>query len=92
MPKPNSCQSFSICQWNQNMISAHKYLKLSLWRAYITVYNFDVICLSKTYLDSSILHDEDNLQISGDNLHKEDHPLNIEWGDMFVFTTKFHFH
>ena len=27
----------------------------------------------------------DNLQISGDNLHKEDHPLNIERGDVCVY-------
>ena len=29
-PKPNSCQSFSICHWNLNSISAHNFIKLSL--------------------------------------------------------------
>ena len=52
-PKPNSYQSFCICRWNINSISAHNFLKLSL----------DVIYLSETYLDSFILHDDDNLQI-----------------------------
>ena len=37
----------------------------SILRAYITVYNFDFIYLSETYLDSSILHDDDNAQIPG---------------------------
>ena len=78
-PKPNSCQRFSICHWNLNSISAQNFLKLSLLRAYITDHNFDVMCLSETYLDSSTLHDDDNLQIPGYNLYKKDHPLNINF-------------
>ena len=61
-----------------HICSAHNFLKLSLLRAYITVHNFDVICLAETYLDSSILHDDDNLQIPGYNLYRKDHPLNIK--------------
>ena len=83
-PKRNSYQSLSICHWNLNSISARNFLKLSLLRAYITVYKSDVICLSETNLDSSILHDDNNLQIPGYNLHREDHPLNVKQG---VFTT-----
>ena len=83
-PKPNSYQSLSICHWNLNSISARNFLKLSLLRAYITVYKSDVICLSETNLDSSILHDDNNLQIPGYNLHREDHPLNVKQG---AFTT-----
>ena len=33
-PKPKFCQSFSICHWNLNSISAHKFLKLSLRSIY----------------------------------------------------------
>ena len=82
-PKPNPCQFF-ICHWNLNCMSVHNFLKLSLLRAYITVHEFDVICLSETYLNSPILHDDNNLQIPGYNLHREDHPLNVKQG---VFTT-----
>ena len=42
-PKRNSNQSFSICHWNLNSITAHNYLKISLLRGYI--YNFDVVCI-----------------------------------------------
>ena len=83
-PKPNSYQSFSICHWNLNSSSMHNFLKLSLLRAYITVHKFDVIFLSETYLGSSILRDDNNLQVPVDNLHREDHPLNVKQG---VFTT-----
>ena len=77
-PKPNSYQSFSVCHWNLNSVSAHNFLKLSLLRAYIAVHKFDVICLSETYLDSSILLDDNYLQIPGYNLYREDHPLNVK--------------
>ena len=83
-PKPNSYKSFSICHWNLNSISMHNVLKLSFLRAYIIVHKFDVICLSETYLDSSILHEDNNLQIPVYDLHREDHPLNVKQG---VFTT-----
>ena len=84
-PKPNSCQNFSICHWNLNSISAQNFLKLSLLRAYIIVYEFDVICLSEIYLDSFILHDDDNLQISGYNLYREGHPLNVKRGGVCIY-------
>ena len=51
-PKRNSNQSFSICHWNLYSITAHNYLKTSLLRTYISLYNFDVVCISETYLDS----------------------------------------
>ena len=35
---------------------------------YITIYNYDVICLSETYLDSSIPSDDNNLEIPGYDL------------------------
>ena len=37
---------------------------------------FDIICLSETYLDSSILHNDSNLEIPGYNLVPSDHPSN----------------
>ena len=76
---------FYISLWNLNSISTDNFLKLSILRAYITVHEFDVICLSKTYLDSSILHDDDNLQISGYNLYNEDHPLNVKRGGVCIY-------
>ena len=67
-PKSNSLQSFSICHWNLNSISAHNFIKISLLKTYIVTYKLDVICLSETYLDSSISNDDDNLEIPGYDL------------------------
>ena len=70
-PKPNACQGFSVCHCNLNSISSHNFFKLSLLGAYINLHNFVVICLSDTHLDSSILHDDDNLKIAGFNIYRE---------------------
>ena len=52
-PKPDSSQSFSICHWNLNGMLVHNYSKISLLTAYISIHDFDIICLSETYLTSS---------------------------------------
>ena len=83
-PNPNSYQSFSICHWNLNSISAHNFLRLYLSRAYITFHKVDVICLSKNFLDPFILHDDNNLQIPGYNIQRKDNSLNIKQGGVFI--------
>ena len=50
-PRCNSDQSFSIFHWNLKSTTAHNYLNISPLRAYISLYDFDVICISDTYLD-----------------------------------------
>ena len=83
--KCNSNQSFSICHWNLNSITAHNYLKISLLRAYISLHNFDVVCISETYLDSTTALDDENLAITGYNLLRPDHASNIKRGGVCVY-------
>ena len=64
-PLSNCKEYFSICHWNLNSISAHDYSKLFLLKAYTILHKFDTICLSETYLDSTIPNDDDKLQIPG---------------------------
>ena len=76
-PKPSSNQIFSICHWNLNRISAHNYIKVSLLRPYISTLKFDVICISKTYLDSDTSVDDYNLNIAGYNLISNTKPAGV---------------
>ena len=62
-PKHKAAQTLSICHWNFNSICAHKFVKLSHLGAYVSVHRIDIICLSDTYLDSSV--DDKSLEISG---------------------------
>ena len=56
----------------------HNFIKISLLKTYVATYKLDVICLSETYLDSSISHDDDNLEIPGYDLFRADHPSNTK--------------
>ena len=84
-PKSNSSQSFSICHWNLNSISAHNFIKISLLKTYIATHKPDVICLSETYLDSSISNYNYNLEIPGYDLSRADHPSNTKRGGFCVY-------
>ena len=85
-PKPNSCKSFSICDWNLNSITSHNVIKLWLLRAYISIHKFDIICLAEMYLNSETLSNVENLRVPGDNLIRDDHPSNTKrWGVCIYF-------
>ena len=84
-PKNSVNECLSICHWNLGSISAHEYSKLFLLKAYISVHKFDIICLSETYLDSTVPLDDDNLIISGYNLIRSDHPSNTKRGGVCLY-------
>ena len=84
-PKSNSCENFSVCHWNLNSISAHNFSKVSLLNAYTSLHSFDIICLSETYLDSSILSHDPNLEVQGYDLIRADHPSNVKRGGVCIY-------
>ena len=69
-------ECFPICHWNLNSVPAYSYTKLSLLKAFIAVYKFDINCLPEIYLDSSVTPDDDNFEISGYSLVRSNHPAN----------------
>ena len=75
----------SFCQWNLNGLSAHDNIKISLLQAYITQSNCDIICLSETFLDSSILNDKDRIKIDGWSWIKSYHPSNSKKGGVCIY-------
>ena len=70
-PRKSKENNLSICHWNLNSITAHNFSKL-------TQHKYDFICLSETYLDSSI--PDNSIEIEGYNLVRADHPGNIKTG------------
>ena len=81
----NSCYNFSICHWNLNSITAHNFAKVNLLQAYNAIHDFDMICLSESYLDSTVSSDNDNLYIRDYKLVRADHPGNIKRGGVCVY-------
>ena len=84
-PQSKRCQEFSICHWNLNSIATHSFIKVSLLKAYIAIYNYDVICLSEIYLDSNILSDDKNLEIPRYDTIRADYLSNSKRGDVCVY-------
>ena len=62
----------------------HNFIKISLLKTYVATHKLDVICLSETYLDSSISHDDDNLEIPGYDLFRADHPSNTKQSSVCI--------
>ena len=75
-PKKNKEFSLSCCHWNVNSLLAHDCAKVTSLEAYNSVFKYDFICISETYIDSTISSDNNNLNISGYNLIRADHPSN----------------
>ena len=84
-PRPNSCDCLSISHCNLNSISAHNFIKLSHFHAYISINKTDIICLSETYQDSSTSSDNDKLELPGCNLVCTDNPTNTKRGGVCIY-------
>ena len=77
-PRKQKPNYLSVCHWNLNSLTAHNFSKLTQLQAYDSIYKYDFICLSGTYLDSST---PDNLiEIEGYKVIRADHPDNIKRG------------
>ena len=88
-PKHNPRNAFSIWLWNLNSISAHNCAKVLLLKTYIAIHKFDIICISETYLDSSTLSEDHNLEISGYTLVRSDHPSRNKRSGVCIYYKRF---
>ena len=88
-PEHSSSNAFYIGHWILNSISAHNYVKVFLFKAYIAIHKFDIICISETYLDSSPPFDDNNLEISGYTLVRSDHLSNNKKSGVCIYYKSF---
>ena len=58
--------------------------KLSLSSAYISVHKFNTTFLSKTYFNSETSLDDNNLEIPGYNIIRNDHTSNTKHGGVCI--------
>ena len=64
-PVTNFSQYFKICHWNLNSLPTDNFVKVPHLQAYAITHNIDIICLSKTFLNSSYSSDDQRIQLSG---------------------------
>ena len=84
-PGPKRSSNIKFCHWNLNGLAAHDFIKVPLVEAFITSNNFDLVCLSETFLDSTIPNDDVNIQINAYSLLRADHPNNIKRGGVCIY-------
>ena len=83
--KLNSWFNFSICYWKLNSLTARDFEKVILLEAYKAVNKFDIICLSESFVDSSILTENNNLKNNGYKMVRADDPNNVKKGGMCAY-------
>ena len=71
-PGPKKSSVIKFCTWNLNGLAAHDLLSVSLIKAFIITHNFDIICLTKTFLDSTEPQHDEKIMINGYSLLRAD--------------------
>ena len=60
-------------------------IKKSLIEAYNSNHKYDFICVSETYLDSSVSDDDKELAMKRQNFTRADHPSNVRKGGVGIY-------
>ena len=53
--------------------------------AYNSVFRYDIICISESFLDSTISDNDNIIHMEGYNLIRTDHPDNIKRGGVCLY-------
>ena len=69
-------ETLNFCSWNLNSIIAYDFLRISLIKAYNSVFNYDLIDIVETHIDSTV--DDDKLVLEGHRFVKNNHPLDVK--------------
>ena len=75
--------TLDFCCWNLNSIAANDYLRVSPIEAYNSVYNYDLIGIAETHLDSTV--DKDRLALDCYTFIQNNHPQNVERGGVGLY-------
>ena len=88
-PGPEKEKShITFCYWNLNGLMAHNFIKVSLPQTLAVTNDYDIICLTETFLvenESSVENDDDDqISIPGHNFLRADHPSNTKKGGLCI--------
>ena len=77
-PGPKKSSAIKFCRGNLKWIPYAWLCKSTLIEAFVTALNFDIVCLSETFLDSTVPYNYESININGYSLLKVNHPNNIK--------------
>ena len=81
----NVTNSLKVCHWNLNGVASHNFIKISLIEAYNSSHNFDIICLSETFLNSDYPAEDSCLKLQGYDMIRCDFPGNMKRGGVCMY-------
>ena len=82
--KTKNPKFFSCCHWNVDRLLAHN--KLSMLETYNIAHKYNLICISESYLDSTVPLDDNSVLLNIYNFTRADHSDNVKRGS--VCTTR----
>ena len=72
-----------------NGLAANNFAKISLLEAFNAIHDFDVICITETFLDSDYLDGDKRLGLQGYDMIRSDHPSNTKRGGVCIYYKKY---
>ena len=85
-PNPGPvADSLRFCHWNINGVYARDKTKISLIEAYNSVFHYDIIALSETYLNESIKDEDIRIEGFGREIFHSDHPNGKKEGGVCLY-------
>ena len=88
-PGPRKSCPIKFCHWNLNGLAAHDFIKVPFIEAFISTHNFDILCLSETFLDSAIDLNDEDINIDGYSILRADRPSSNKRGGVCIYFKEF---
>ena len=84
-PGPKSHSNLKVCHYNLNSLASHNFAKVSSLKAYNAVHRYDIICISETFLDTSISSNDPSLVLDGYTIIRADNPMDLKKGGVCIY-------
>ena len=84
-PKNKQVNNISCCHWNINSLLAQNLSKISQIEAYNPLYSHNLIGISGTYFNSTILEGDKGFRLNGYNLLRADHSNITKRGGVCIY-------
>ena len=76
-------ETLDFCCWNLNIIVAYDFVRVSLIEAYNSAFNYNLIAIVETHVDSTT--DEGRLALGGYSFINANHPHDVKKGGVGLY-------
>ena len=84
-PGPRDNRSLKFFHWNLNSLPTRGRIKIPLIETYDSPYKYDVITISETMLDHSVINDDISIDGFSKEIYSSDYPSNTKIGGVRLY-------